>query len=121
VRFLTDDDPAQSERARRLIERSAAAEEQVFVSLLVLLEAESVLRSRYGFEKAQVRGAIEALLETLEITIEDESVVEEALHRWENSAADFADCLIASCHIHRGCRAMATSTKAIRLPGFVAA
>lgn len=95
VRLLTGDDPAQSDRARHLIERRAAAGEPVFVSLLVLLEAEWVLRSRYGFDKTQVSGAIEALLETIEITIEDESVVEEALHRWENSVAEFADCLIA--------------------------
>jgi len=122
VRLLTDDDPAQSDRARRLIERRAAAGEPVLVSLLVLLEAEWVLRSRYGFDKAQVSGAIEALLETIEITNEDESVVEEALHRWENSVADFADCLIAACHSDRGCRATATfDAKAARLAAFVAA
>jgi predicted nucleic-acid-binding protein len=122
VRLLTGDDPAQSDRARRLIERRAAAGEPVFVSLLVLLEAAWVLRSRYGFDKAQVSRAIEALLESAEITIEDESVVEEALHRWENSVADFADCLIAACYSDRGCRATVTfDAKAVLLAGFVAA
>jgi len=122
VRLLVNDEPAQADRARRLVERCAAAGEPVFVSLLVLLETEWVLRSRYGFEKAKVRIAMDALLETREFTIEREEAVEIALFHWDESAADFADCLIAACHQSHGCRATATfDARATRSPGFVAA
>jgi predicted nucleic-acid-binding protein len=119
VRLITDDDPVQAARVRRLIEQCAAANETVFLSLLVVLETEWVLRSRYALDKARIRQTFQALLDTDEIMIEDESVVEEALARWDNSAAGFADCLIGACHQQRGCRATATfDAKAARLRGF---
>jgi len=45
VRFLVRDHEGQFERARKFIKREIGAEEDVFVSLLVLVEAEWVLRS----------------------------------------------------------------------------
>jgi len=51
VRYLVRDDPAQFERARRLISREVDTREPVLVSLLVLLETEWVLRSRYDLLK----------------------------------------------------------------------
>ena len=54
VRFLVRDHEAQFERARRLIKREVGAPEKVLISLLVLLETEWVLRSRYGLRKNQI-------------------------------------------------------------------
>ena len=51
VRFLVRDHEAQFERARRLIKREVGAQEKVLISLMVLLETEWVLRSRYGLPK----------------------------------------------------------------------
>jgi predicted nucleic acid-binding protein len=48
VRYLAGDDRSKYERARRLIHREEDIGEPVLVSLLVLLEMEWVLRSRYG-------------------------------------------------------------------------
>lgn len=122
VRFLVRDQEAQFERARRLIEREVGAEEKVLISLMVLLETEWVLRSRYGLHKNQIMDAISALLDAAELELEDEPAIEEALYHWKNSAADFADCLIGAHHRRLGCRATATfDVRAVRLPGFVAA
>ena len=55
VRFLVRDDETQFEKARRLIKREVGAEEDIFVSLLVLMEAEWVLRSRYGLQKTEIK------------------------------------------------------------------
>lgn len=120
VRFLVRDDEAQFDKARKLIKREANAGQSVLISLLVLLETEWVLRSRYSLTKTEIIGAISALLDTTEIQFEDETNVEQALFIWKNNTADFADCLIGA-HNHRlGCRATATfDTKAIKLPGFV--
>lgn len=120
VRFLVQDDVAQFEKAHRLIKREASAGRSIFISLLVLLETEWVLRSRYGLHKAEIMGAISGLLDTTEIKFEDEPGVEQALFMWKDGAADFADCLIGAHNLRLGCRATATfDMRAIKLPGFV--
>ena len=64
VRYLTRDDKSQYEKARRLIDRELAKGEPVLVSLLVLLETEWVLRSRYELAKEEIVTAFSALLDT---------------------------------------------------------
>ena len=54
VRFLVRDNEVQFEKARKLIKREVAAGRRVFVSQLVLLETEWVLRSRYGLPKIEI-------------------------------------------------------------------
>jgi predicted nucleic-acid-binding protein len=121
VRFLVRDDEAQFEKARRLIRREADAGEDVFVSLMVLMETEWVLRSRYSLQKTQVMEAISGLLDTTEVQLEDEPAIEETLFIWKDSAADFADCLIGAHNRRLGCRATATfDEKAVKLAAFVA-
>jgi predicted nucleic-acid-binding protein len=120
VRYLTRDDLPQYEKARRLIDREVAKGESVLVSLLVLLETESVLRGRYEMAKAEIITAFSALLETADLTFEDEPSVETAVYSWKDSAADFADCLIESRNRKLGCRATATfGGRALKLAGFI--
>ena len=122
VRFLVRDDALQFERARRLIKREVAAGRSVFVNLLVLLETEWVLRSRYRLPKKVIVETLSGLLEASDVQFEDEPAIEEALYIWKEATADFADCLISARNRRLGCRATATfDTKATRLPGFKAA
>ncbi len=120
VRYLTRDDKSQYEKARRLIAREVAKGEPVLVSLLVLLETEWVLRSRYELAKADILTAFSALLDTTDLAFEDEPSVENAVYSWKDSAADFADCLIEARNRRLGCRATATfDSRALKLAGFV--
>jgi predicted nucleic-acid-binding protein len=120
VRYLVRDDPQQFEKARRLIKRESGRNEPVLVSLLVLLETEWVLRSRYGLSKPEILSAFSAMLDVTDLTIEDEPSVEHALYSWKDSGAEFADCLIDARHRRLGCQATATfDGKALKLPGFV--
>jgi len=122
IRFLVRDDEGQFERARKLIKRVTGRGEPVFISQLVLLETEWVLRSRYGATKTEISTAISALLESREVQFEDESSVEQALFVWKDSTADFADCLINAHHRALGCRATATfDARALKVSGFIAA
>lgn len=122
VRFLVRDDEAQFEKARKLIQREIAAGRRVFISQLVLLETEWVLRSRYSLQKNPIIVAISGLLEATDVRFEDEPAIEEALFTWKDTTADFADCLIGARNRRLGCRATATfDAKASRLPGFIAA
>ena len=120
ARFLVRDDIAQYEHVRKLIKGEVDRGKQVFVSLMVLLELEWVLRSRYGLSKAEILEAMSQLLDAAEICFEDESTLEEALFLWEDSSADFADCMIGAKHRRQGCRATASfDAKVIKLPMFV--
>ena len=122
VRFLVRDDEAQFEKARRLIRREVAAGRRVFLSQLVLLETEWVLRSRYGLQKTEIIDAASALLDASDVQFEDEPAVEEALFVWKDRAVGFADCLIGARNKRLGCSATATfDVKASKLPGFIAA
>lgn len=120
VRYLVKDDRLQYEKARRLIQSEAGKGKSVLVSLLVLLEIEWVLRSRYALAKAEILAAFSVLLDAADIDFEDEASVESALYSWKNSTADFADCLIEARNRRLGCRATATlDGKALKLAGFI--
>lgn len=122
VRFLVRDDEDQFEKARKLIKREVAAGRCVFVSQLVILETEWVLRSRYSLPKNMLIETISGLLDATDVRFEDEPAIEEALFIWKDTTADFADCLIGAQNRRLGCRATVTfDAKASRLPGFIAA
>ncbi len=122
VRFLVRDDEVQFEKARKLIRREVAAGRRVFVSQLVLLETEWVLRSSYSLPKNVIIETISDLLDATDVRLEDEPAIEEVLFNWKDSTADFADCLIGVQNRRLGCRTTATfDVKASRMPGFIAA
>jgi predicted nucleic-acid-binding protein len=121
IRYLVRDDRLQYEKSLHLIERHAALGNPVIISLLVLMESEWVLRSRYQLSKGEILNAFSSMLETADLVFEDEPSVERALNSWKDSAADFADCLIEAHNRKLGCRATATfDAKALKLPGFIA-
>jgi len=105
-----------------LIHREVNTGEPVLVSLLVLLEMEWVLRSRYELEKPDIVAVLSSLLQTVELAFEDEPSVEHAIYSWKNSLSEFADCLIDARNRRLGCRATATfDRKALKLAGFIEA
>lgn len=87
VRYLTNDHPKQSPRARTLIDGEA-----VFVSITVMLEVEWVLRSTYEYRPADVARAIRSFAGLPTVTVEDGAVVATALDLAERGM-DFADAL----------------------------
>jgi len=121
IRYLIRDDQPQYEKARRLIAREVSKGDPLLVSLLVLLESEWVLRSRYGLPKSEIVAAFSAMLDATDLVFEDEPSIEHAIYLWKDSSADFADCLIDARNLRLGCRATATfDGRALRLEGFVA-
>jgi predicted nucleic-acid-binding protein len=87
VRYLADDDPDQSSKARTLIDSQS-----VFVSKTVLLEAEWVLRSVYQYDAVEVAGALRRFAGMEQVLIEDGALVAQALD-WMQAGMDFADAL----------------------------
>ncbi|HEY4115159.1 MAG TPA: type II toxin-antitoxin system VapC family toxin [Rhizomicrobium sp.] len=118
VRFLLRDDPRQAKAAKTAIDQAIAAGEALVVSLLVMLETEWVLRASAGLEKSAVLSVFKQLLESRELAFESERVLEQALYDFENSNADFADCLLVAQYRHLGCATMLTfDIRAARLAG----
>ena len=97
VRYLVNDDPAQAGRARRLV-----AQHDVFVPLTVLLEAEWVLRSVFGFPPPDVVRALRGFAGMPRVTVENAGTAAMALD-WAGRGLDFADALhLATAQAHDG-------------------
>ena len=111
VRYIVQDDAAQSKAATRLIESRCQPEEPGFVSMLVLTELSWVLDRAYGYGRNQVARVIEALLQTTELRVERPDIVRAALHEFDSGVADFADGLIAADNIASGCQTTFTFDK----------
>ena len=87
VRFLTNDDKRQAKAARAAIEAG-----DIYISLMVLLEAEWVLRSAYGFKSVRIAESFRNLAGLPTITVEEPLKLARALD-WTRRGMDFADAL----------------------------
>ena len=113
VRLIAQDDPAQLRKAMLFVQGG------VWAAHLVVAEAIWILRSSYGANKvAQVR-AIEMLIGTALVTLEDSSVVEAALALFVGHAKlSFTDCLVLEIARKAGHTPLGTFDKALgKLPG----
>ena len=68
--------------------------------------------------QAQVLRVFKALLETQDLHIDQEQVLEQAVYVYEHGSADFPECLFWAQYQRMGCRAMLTfDAKAARIDG----
>ena len=118
LRLLLTDDPAQKIRANKFIQQAKRLDTRVIITLAVVLEMEWVLRSSAKMNKAEVLNIFNLLLESYDIEIDNEKVLEQALHIYENAASDFAECLFLAQYQRLGCSTMVTfDAKAARMAG----
>ena len=87
VRYLTGDHPAQSRKARALVDGA-----EIFIGRTVMLESEWVLRSVYGYSTMQVSRALRAFAGLPRVTVESPAMLAQALDLAEGGM-DFADAL----------------------------
>lgn len=102
VRYVAQDDPKQSAIASELIE-SLTASSPGFIALVSVVELVWVLQSSYQSSKSEIIVVLETLLRTRELTLENAETVWQALRRFSESNADFADCLIERSANAAGC------------------
>lgn len=102
VRYIMQDDVKQAALASELIE-ALTLEEPGFIPLVAVVELVWVLSSSYELVRSQVVQALEALLQTKEIQVENAEVVWRAVRMYRASAADFADCLVERSAAAAGC------------------
>lgn len=87
VRYVTRDHAEQSPRAKRLVDT-----EDSFVATTVLLETEWVLRSSYGFSRAEIASALRLFAGMPRVALESPAIAAQALD-WLERGIDFADGL----------------------------
>jgi len=108
VRYLVEDDEAQSNRAATLIESAADRRDQLFIGHLVLCELVWVLGRAYRRSREEVVRVLDAILRTAQFVVEDPALAHRALARFEAGRADFADYLVSERARHAGCERVGT-------------
>lgn len=118
VRLLLADDHAQTQRVLEFLKTTQARGAVVVLTLEVIQEVEWVLRSSAKKTKLEFLGLARQLLETRDIEINNEAVLEQALRTYEKNTADFSECLFLAHYQQLGCETMLTfDTKAARITG----
>jgi predicted nucleic-acid-binding protein len=121
VRYLAQDDPVQSPLANALIERRLSEREPGFVSVVAMAEIVWVLERAYGLANSAIAGAVERILQTDVLVVENAQEVFTAMTMLKEGRGSFADALIAALGAKAGCAHTLTfDRKALRLAGFEA-
>lgn len=102
VRFIVQDDPAQSRIATRLIETKLTLECKGFVSSVVLCEVLWVLKRAYRQPKEQLLAVVKLILETEVLEIENRDSAWRAYYDFDEGVADFSDYYIAQINKAHG-------------------
>lgn len=111
VRYVAQDDAAQSARATACIEKDCSVDSPGFVGLVVLTEFVWVSESCYGANRKEVAEILRRILSIKQLLVQDTETVWKALRAFESSAADFADCLIERTASAVGCECTLTFDK----------
>ncbi len=108
VRYIAQDDAAQSRRATSFIEKECNEAAPGFVGLVALVEVVWVSESSYGATREEVADIVRRILSIKQLVVQDAETAWKALRLFESSRADFADCLVDVSAIAAGCKSVVT-------------
>jgi predicted nucleic-acid-binding protein len=108
IRYLVQDDVAQSARATHLIEEELSEAQQGFVTLIVLVETGWVLKRLYSVNELEWRQAVRDLLQIRQLAVESRDLVAGALARLGSKKGDLADALVTESSTRAGCSKVVT-------------
>lgn len=102
IRYIMQDDVAQSKKASLLIE-SLRGDRLGYFSNITMAEVVWVLESCYELNKQDVIRVIEGLLKAREIKKENSELLWRALQLFKETNVDYSDCLISVISSNDGC------------------
>ena len=111
VRYIAQDDAAQSRRATSFIEKECNEAAPGFVGLVVLVEVVWVSESSYGAAREDVADIVRRILSIKQLVVQDAETAWKALRLFESSKTDFADCLVERSAMAAGCKSVVTFDK----------
>jgi predicted nucleic-acid-binding protein len=103
VRYLAQDDPVQSPKATEILERRLTKKQPGFVSLVAMVETVWVLDRAYNVPPIEIAAAVERMLQTEVLVVENEQEVFTAMIALKERRGSFADALIAALGARAGC------------------
>ena len=119
VRYLAQDDPVQSPRASAVVERRLTEQEPGFVSVVAVVETARVLKRAYKVSDQEIARALERLLQSDVLVVEDEQEVFTAMIALKEGRGAFSDALIGALGAKAGCSCTLTfDRKSLRLAEF---
>ncbi len=119
VRYLAQDDPVQSPQATEIMERRLTENQPGFVSIVTMTETVWVLDKVYGMSNQEIAHAVERMLQSDTLLIQNEQEVFTAAMAIRTGAGSFSDAFIAALGTWAGCSSTLTfDRKAARLKGF---
>lgn len=110
VRFLVQDDKAQGLAAANLVD-GLTKNNPGFICREVVVELIWVLERAYNMTRAQIIPAIEGLLASRELVVENADRVGLALSRYANGGAGFSDRMIVLAAMDARCSCLTTFDK----------
>lgn len=113
VRFLVDDDAAQSKRSRAILARAIEEESGCFVPDVVVCEVVWVLSSVYRISRVEIVRHLGSLLRARHLVYRSADRLARALEAFQDGHGDFADYVIREESMAAGCDAVATFDKAL--------
>ena len=102
VRYIMQDDVKQAAKATKLIE-GLTTDEPGFVSLVSVVELVWVLSSCFDLTRKQISQALDVLLRSKQLVVDQAEHVVRTLRAYGAGNADFADCLIERTAAAAGC------------------
>ncbi|MGH7717247.1 MAG: PIN domain-containing protein [Gemmatimonadaceae bacterium] len=121
VRFLVEDDEAQTAAAAALVDRAIASDDALFISDVVLCETVWVLAGSYRVARSQIATTLRDLLRARHLAFSAPDALARGLDAFGRGRGDFADYLIREHAREAGCEAVATFDRALLSErGFVA-
>jgi predicted nucleic-acid-binding protein len=117
IRYLVQDDPVQSPRANKIIEK-LTVQAPGFVTVVVIAEVAWVLRSRYKATPQEIADAVERILSIGSLRVQNEQQVYEAVVAARSGEGTLADALICTLGKSAGCTKTLTFDGRSRLGDF---
>jgi predicted nucleic-acid-binding protein len=114
VRLILQDDETQARAAERLVVRARREQTDLFVSEIVLCELVWVLTRRARLARADIAHALDQLLRTELVVVNDAGVIDRALTAYRAGKGDFADYLIREQARSAGAAEVATFDRALK-------
>jgi predicted nucleic-acid-binding protein len=103
IRYLTQDDPGQSRKATREIEKGVSTGYMFFISNIVMCELVWVLETAYGYSCVEIIPVLENILRIKQFQFESKDLLWRSLSDYRSHRGDFADHLIGQIGRQAGC------------------
>lgn len=111
VRYIAQDDAAQSLLATRIIEDRLTEDDPGYISLVTMTETVWVLGRSYSLTGGEIAAIVEHILQTDVLFVQNEPEVFTAMVALKTGAASFSDALIGALGTRAGCAATLTFDK----------